>query len=159
MQPRFMEATRARGPTDPAPTTFDVSLTHKFTHSAVTGTDGRLVIDTPFIRNGIPGLATVFDRYQVVKVSVFAPATQDSFVRYSQSSSTADAGFDQANFIDYGTQGARRPSLHIIPSFAARNRWLAMDDTTQFAIITALPDVLIVSQITVRLRSIPQSQT
>lgn len=158
---RGMDTQLVSGPNDPVPTSADIIVTHKFTLRVVTAADGQFILSIPSLLSAIPGGNTVFDRIRLIKISCFGPATADGFVRFRQvTGGVTPYRIDAADFIDYGVQGARRPCLHIRPSFSVRNDWVATANSPgEIASIISLPDTPVIIQMAVQLRTIPQTNS
>jgi len=151
---------RVGGPVDPEPIANDVVVTKTFqTLLSLVG------ISTPIsprtLAEQFPGFsltAPTFNRFRLVKVSAYGTemaATTAGSVTVSFPVGTG--GFnDGATFTDFGTFGARRPCLHLSPTFNLRNIWLISTDaaTVLFTVGTnTTADVIL--QYTVEARSIP----
>lgn len=157
---RGMDSRLVNGPNDPAQTSADIVVYHKFTLRVVTAADGQYILTIPSLLPAIPGGNTVFDRIRIIKMSFYANATTDSFIRYRQASGGSTPYIiDSADFIDYGVQGARRPALHISPSFSVRESWQSLANTGEIASLISLPDSPIIVQLSVQLRTIPQTNS
>jgi len=158
---RGMDTRLVSGPNDPASTLADIVVNHKFTLRVVTAADGQFILTIPSLLSGIPGGNTTFDRIRILKISVYGSATDSSFVRFRQASGgTTPYIIDSADFIDYGVQGSRRPALHISPSFSVRQSWQSLAVTPgEIASLISLPDSQLIVQISVQLRTIPQTNS
>jgi len=102
------------------------------------------------LATGIPGGASVFDRIRILKVTAYAAAGANTYVQVT----FAD---DQSQFEDFGTQGAMRPALHLMPPFETRQFWYPTTDTNSvFTVSTTgtTPDFIV--DVTMEFRSISQ---
>jgi hypothetical protein len=162
MELRGMDTIRVNGPSDPSPTLADIVVTHKATKRFVSAADGQYVLTVSGLLSLIPGGASgTFDRFRIIKVSVFGAAAGDSFVsaRGAVGSGTpAVYTSDDFKFLDYGTQGSRRPAIHFAPNFEIRNTWVSVTNTSgELFIFSTLPDAELILQITMQLRTTPQA--
>ena len=156
-----LETLRTTGPFDPCPTTSDVAVKHKFTVKVTSAADGLFIANGQFFANLTPHVATAFsfDRFRVLKISAFAPASAGSFISAKGLTGSTVAQLittDEFNFIDYGTQGSRRPVLHIIPNLQVRQTWFPVNvNVGEFFQFQTLPSTEIILQVTLELRTPP----
>lgn len=143
-----MDTKRVSGPADPATTTRDIVVIKKVTVPVLASLTGTFTLTNVALEAALPAC---LGTYRIQKVSVYAPASVDSFV------SLTDLTSDEAQFVDYGTQGSVRPQIHIRPSWMLRNHWY--DKATAVSFYSALtlgvataPGTQLIFQITVELR-------
>jgi len=152
---------RVGGPTDPEPIANDVVVTKTFqTLLPVVGLP--MSVSPRMLAAEFPGFsltAPTFNRFRLVKVSVYGTENAGSTTAGSVTVSfpVGTGGFnDGAAFTDYGTFGARRPCLHLSPTFNLRNIWLiATDAATMLFTVGTNTGADVILQYTVEARSIP----
>jgi hypothetical protein len=150
---------RVGGPIDPEPIANDVVVTKTFQTLVPFGTTVQSV-SPAILAVAFPGYsatAPTFNRFRLIKVSAYGteqPATMPGSVTIAFPIGTAGYN-DGATFTDYGTYGARRPCLHLSPTFNLRNIWLISTDALSvlFTVLTGGGDVIL--QYTVEIRSLP----
>jgi len=150
---------RVGGPADPEPIANDVVVTKTFQILVPFATTvqpvrpATLAVAFP----GYSATAPTFNRFRLIKVSAYGteqPATTPGSVTIAFPIGTAGYN-DGATFTDYGTYGARRPCLHLSPTFNLRNIWVTSTDALSvlFTVLTGGGDVIL--QFTVEIRSLP----
>jgi hypothetical protein len=148
-----MHTTRVNGPIDPIPTSTDVVVTKQYTYFGTFPEAGSVGITSAAISAAFPRLTTSgtpFDRYRLIKVSVFG-ATNDESIAIDMNQDQVSFG-DNAFFIDYGTAGSRRPAIHISPAFSIRQSWNV--STNGIILFTISGTGEYVLQLTVEMRSL-----
>jgi len=118
------------GQADPPPVqwTIEHSYLARLLVSPAGATD--VAITPAMIVATVPGGATAWQQLRIQKISVYAPADASGYVRLtianlvagSPSENPAGPG-DGKVFDDFGTQGQRRPQVHVRPNLAFRDYW------------------------------------
>jgi len=122
-----------------------------------TAADGQAVISAATLFAVFPGSS--FAWFRLIKLSAYAPANADAFVAiYPSNSSLALQGgilSDHFEFLDFGTQGARRPAIHIQPNFNLRTQWSDLTATTnaELFVLKSTPDTVLIIQYTLDLKT------
>jgi hypothetical protein len=150
---------RVGGPIDPEPIANDVVVMKTFQIVIPFATTVQ-PISPAGLSVAFPGFsitAPTFNRFRLIKVSAYGTeqvATAPGSVTVAFP--VGSGGYnDGATFTDYGTFGARRPCLHLSPTFNLRNIWLISTDALSvlFTVLANGGDVIL--QYTVEIRSIP----
>lgn len=124
-----MSTTRVGGPHDPPPVQKDVIVTKVVQIESVPKDNSSFDITYASVASAIP---TCFDMLRIVKISVWAQASPRAKVSITVNG-------DGAQYSDYGTQGSKRPQLHLSPPFTIRQSWQQSSSTVVVASVTALP--------------------
>jgi len=151
---------RVGGPIDPEPIANDVVVTKTFQIS-VPIVGASTPVSPLTLAGAFPGFsltAPTFNRFRLVRVSAYG--TDQSGMTATSVTVAFPVGTggynDGATFTDYGTFGARRPCLHLSPTFNLRNIWLISTDALSvlFTVVSSTGSDVIL-QYTVEIRSIP----
>jgi len=157
--PRGLTTMRVNCPTDPPPNAQELTVSHRVqfdidASSAVTVTLAQCL-------SLVPGGAGVWDKARLLRVAVWGPASAGSTVLLTM----ATAQGDLASWKDYGTQGAKRPGIAVVPDFMTRITWMLTaaagvpSTTPLFSVVgggTGVNHLTI--QVTLQLRTLPALQ-
>lgn len=146
--------TRINGPMDPLPISNDVIVTKRF-EVILDDTTAAVPVTPALLSSVFPGgTAGCFTRFRLVRLDAYGAASPNGDIKVLFLD-------DESSFTDKGTQGSMRPQLHLSPTFAMRNRWIASGETgpdsTLFIVSSTLANTSIVLQFTVEMRSTPDS--
>lgn len=124
-----MSTTRVGGPNDPPPVQKDVVVTKIVQIETIPKDNASYDITYAIVAGAIP---TCFDMLRIVKISVWAQAS-------SMAKVSITVNGDGAQYSDYGTQGSRRPQIHLSPPFTIRQSWQQSSSTAVVASVTSAP--------------------
>jgi hypothetical protein len=157
--PRGLTTMRVNCPADPPPNAQELTVSHRVqfdldASSAATVTLAQCL-------SLVPGGAGVWDKARLLRVAVWGPANVGSTVLLTM----ATAQGDLASWKDYGTQGAKRPGVAVVPDFMTRITWM-QTVTGPGPSVTPLFTVLgggsganhLTIQVTLQLRTLPALQ-
>jgi len=124
MQLRAMGSTMTNGDIDPVPVNTSIKLQHRIQMVFQTPSTANTPIE---VTNGaitaqIPGHSG-FAGFRIMKIDAWGNDTASLTVGISA------PGNDHATFTDWGSPGARRSALHIVPSFDVRSLWQNIDSS------------------------------
>jgi len=160
MQKLHLSSVLTSGPVDPQPTKWTIE--HNYLVRLVVSPAGStdVPITPALLVAACPGGSTTWQQLRVQKISVYAPAAADGYVRVTIGSNLATGIVNPVGdgkiFDDYGTQGAKRPQVHIIPNLALREFWwndIATDENPIFSVNHGSAGQLLV-YCTLQLRSV-----
>jgi len=116
--PRGLTSMRVNCPADPPPNAQELTVSHRvqFDIDASAGVTVKLAQCLSLV----PGGAGVWDKARLLRVAVWAPASLGSTVTLTM----ATVQGDLASWRDYGTQGAKRPGIAVVPDFLTRITWM-----------------------------------
>jgi hypothetical protein len=106
------------GPFDPPQVTNDILVTKIIQIVTNLPATGAVAISAARIATATSVEATDL-RIRLLKVSAWSPASAGTRIRLIMSETNGD----QAEYSDSGTQGSRRPAVHVRPSFLTSMDW------------------------------------
>lgn len=163
---RAMGAQLVNGSVDPEPVYSTIKVKHRIQLVLVVPTGG-LPVTVAMITSVIPGSAS-WSQFRIMKLSawgtdvtgtpgagVVAPLPPLSIQFPGSTSNMPD--IDSATFSDWGTAGAARANLHIIPSFSQRQGWQPVSTTSgivQFTVVTGVAESNVIVNLSLELQSV-----
>jgi len=151
-----VESTRVNGPLDPPPITRDIIVTKIFRKKVLVTNNAPILINQEFVFDCVPGGSTVFDRFRIEKISVYAPAY---IVGTTLNDIILSIDEDQATFEDEGTYGQKRPTLHVRPALNSRIVWHGINFSGNVAqvLTSSTTGIEVVIDLTIGLRTVSQT--
>jgi len=131
MEPRAMGSTMTNGTRDPTQVMTTIKVQHR-TQLELGGVPSAGTIITPSLITGrTPGGPSAWARLRLLKVDMWGLDTSSVSLLFN------GAGFDGAQFTDWGTPGNQRSQIHAVPDFASRATWFLTSSVTPlFTVLT-----------------------
>jgi len=157
--PRGLTSMRVNCPADPPPNAQELTVSHRVQFD-VNASAGATVTLAQCL-SLVPGGAGVWDKARLLRVAVWGPASLGSTVVLTM----ATVQGDLASWKDYGTQGAKRPGVAVVPDFLTRITWMltaaaGVPSTTPLFTVagggTGTSQLTV--QVTLQLRTLPAAQ-
>jgi len=159
MELRAMGSTMTNGDPDPSPVNSTIKVQHKIqlaiTSNATVNTPTFVTIGN--LATNVPGVAG-WDTFRLMKISAWGSDTANITVDMNIPGSTVPTQGDAGVFTDWGTAGASRAALHIVPAFSQRQLWLPLSTsstTGMFSFSSQTAGVLCIFNLTVELQTLP----
>jgi len=158
MELRAMGSTMTNGDPDPSPVNSTIKVQHKIqivvTSNATVNTPTPITIGN--LATNVPGVSG-WDTFRLMKVSAWGSDTANITVDMNSGSTVPSQG-DAGVFTDWGTTGASRAALHIVPAFSQRQLWLVLSTsstTPLFSFSSQTAGVICIFNLTVELQTLP----
>lgn len=153
-EPRAMQTTMVRGPSDPPQTSENFVGMKRFRKKVqlAAGVGSMTIAD---LAGCIPFSGTFF--FRIMKMSVYASASANSLLTVVFPLTITSGIGDQKTFVDEGTQGSIRPNIHLIPNFDFRTRWFQNDVVGTIATFGGTASDLLVVDVTLEYRTATQT--
>jgi hypothetical protein len=125
------------GAPDPVPVNSTIKVQHRIQiNVGLRSPTSPTPVTTRDIANNLPGGGSAWDKYRIIKIDAWG---NDVLPISLQMTGNAVAPVDGASFTDWGSPGARRAELHIMPAFSFRSAWQPLSGAdTQFSMWTNL---------------------
>jgi len=154
-----MGSTMSNGDPDPSPVNSTIKVQHKiqFTVMSSATANTPVFVTIGNLASNVPGVAG-WDTFRLMKISVWGTDTANISVDMNVPGSTVPSQGDAGVFTDWGTPGAARAALHIVPAFSQRQTWLPLSTsstTGMFSFSSLTSGVLCIFNLTVELQTLP----